>query len=54
MNETRNFSIIMTLKNTGEQEDTIIAVLVDKNGLVFRAYDVGRHNAVDKIVDMAI
>jgi len=31
-----------------------IAAIVDKNGLVARAYDVSRHSAVDKVVGMCV
>ncbi|RLI78605.1 formate dehydrogenase accessory sulfurtransferase FdhD [Archaeoglobales archaeon] len=31
-----------------------VACIVDKKGLIRRAYDVGRHNAVDKVVGMCL
>ncbi|MFO7966622.1 MAG: formate dehydrogenase accessory sulfurtransferase FdhD [Archaeoglobaceae archaeon] len=54
LNECRNALHYLEAEEYKRTRGYHIAVLVSKEGIVVRAYDVGRHNAIDKVIGMGI
>jgi len=54
MDEIRNSLDYLEIEEYRKTRGYHVAALVGKGGLIFRAYDVGRHNAVDKVIGMAV
>lgn len=52
--ELRNSLSYLDIQEYKKTRGYHVACIVGKNGLIKRAYDVGRHNAVDKVVGMCL
>lgn len=52
--ELRNSLTFLDIKEYKKTRGYHVACIVGKDGLIKRAYDVGRHNAVDKVVGMCL
>ncbi|HID56418.1 TPA: formate dehydrogenase accessory sulfurtransferase FdhD, partial [Candidatus Poribacteria bacterium] len=54
LDEIRNSLNYLEVEEYRKTRGYHIAALTGKDGLIFRAYDVGRHNAADKVIGMGI